>query len=137
MDTEIILGEVFVADQKNARVQVYDLAGEWQRSITFEGTDGQNCNWWTGVCEVPGMPPFTKVQALASDSLGRLHVLDNFAAAAHVFNPSDEAYVNSYGGYGTTDGLLRVPMDVSVSATDMAIVTAGDGDRFEIYTVPQ
>jgi hypothetical protein len=137
MDTEIILGEVFIADQENARVQVYDLAGEWQRSITFDGTDGLNCNWWTGICEVPGMPPFTKVQALASDSLGRLHVLDNFAAAAHIFTASDGAHVESYGGYGTTNGLLRVPMDVCVSATDMAIVTAGDGDRVEIYTVPQ
>ena len=28
-------------------------AGEWQRSITFGGTDGQNCNWFTGVCEIP------------------------------------------------------------------------------------
>ena len=137
MDAEIIQGELFVADQKNFRVQVFDLAGEWQRSITFEGTDGQNCNWFTGVCEVPGMPPFTRVQALASDSLGRLHVLDNFAAAAVILDPADGALISSYGGYGTTTGLLRVPMDVSVSATDMAIVTAGDGGRVEIFSVPQ
>ena len=137
MDAEIIQGEIFVADQKNLRVQVYDLAGEWQRSITFEGTEGQNCNWWTGVCEIPGMPPFTRVQALATDSLGRLHVLDNYGAAAVILDPADGSFINAYGGYGSASGQLQVPMDVSVSATDMAIVTAGDGDRIEFFTVPQ
>jgi hypothetical protein len=136
MDTEIIQGELFVADQKYFRVQVFDLNGEWQRSITFDGTPGQNCNW-RGVCEIPGMLAFTKVQALAKDSLGRLHVLDNFAASVIIFNPVDGEHINVYGDYGSTTGLLRVPMDVSVSATDMAIVTAGDGDRVEIFTVPQ
>jgi hypothetical protein len=137
MDAEIIQGEIFVADQKNLRVQVYDLAGDWQRSITFEGTEGQNCNWWTGVCEIPGMPAFTRVQALATDSLGRLHVLDNYAAAAVILDPADGSPINSYGGYGSGSGQLSVPMDVSVSATDMAIVTAGDGGRIEFFTVPQ
>jgi hypothetical protein len=54
-----------------------------------------------------------------------------------IFNPVDGEHINVYGDYGSTTGLLRVPMDVSVSATDMAIVTAGDGDRVEIFTVPQ
>jgi len=81
------------------------------------------------------MPPFTKVQALSSDSLGRLHVLDNFAAAVMIFNPADGAFVNSYGAYGDTAGLLRVPMDVKVLATDMAVVTSGDSDRIEIYAI--
>ena len=129
--------EVFVADQGNNRVQVFDLDGNWLRSLTFGGVEGQNCSWFTGVCEIPGMPPFTKVQALASDSFGRLHVLDNFAAAVHIFDPADGTYVESRGGYGSTAGLLRVPMDVVVSTSDMAIVTAGDGDRIEIYSVPQ
>jgi hypothetical protein len=64
-------------------------------------------------------------------------VLDNFAASVMIFAPDDGAFVNAYGGYGISAGLLRVPMDVKVLATDMAIVTAGDGDRFEVFTVPQ
>ena len=60
-----------------------------------------------------------------------------FAASAMIFDPADGSYINSYGGYGATPGLLRVPMDVSVSATNMATVTAGDGDRIEIFSVPQ
>ena len=137
MDTEILGSEVFVADQGHYRVQVYDLNGNWLRSITFEGTEGQNCNWFTGECEIPGMPPFTKVQALSTDSAGRLHVLDNFAASVIIFDPATGAGIDTYGGYGTTTGLLRVPMDVQISAADLAVVTAGDGGRIEVFTVPQ
>jgi len=136
MDTEIINAEIFVADQGGYRVQVFDINGDWLRSITFEGTEGQNCNWFTGVCEIPGMPPFTKLQALSRDSLGRLHVLDNFAASAMIFDPADGTFINAYGAYGIDPGQLRVPMDVAVLTNDMAIVTAGDGDRVEIFTTP-
>ena len=134
IDAEIIGQEIFVADQGHARVQVYSLNGEWLRSITFEGTPGQNCNWFTGVCEIPGMPPFTRLQALASDSLGRLHVLDSFAASVIIFDPADGSMVGAYGEYGTGAGQLRVPMDVSISGGDVAVVTTGDGDRIEIFT---
>ena len=137
MDTEIIGQEVFVADQKGDRVQVYELDGTWVRSLTFEGTDGVNCSWFTGVCEIPGMPPFTRLQALATDSLGNLHVLDNFAASVVILDPADGTMINAYGEYGTAPGQLRVPMDVQVSATDMAIVTTGDGSRIEFFAVPQ
>jgi DNA-binding beta-propeller fold protein YncE len=136
MDVEIIGQETFVADQGGYRVQVFDFNGNWDRSITFAGTEGEGCNWFTGVCEIPGMPPFTKVQALSKDSLGRLHVLDNFAAAVMVFDPSnDDEFLSAYGGYGDSAGLLRVPMDVTVLATDMAVVTSGDGDRIEMFAI--
>jgi hypothetical protein len=136
MDAEIIGGEIFVADQGNYRVQIFDLDGNHVDSITFDGVDGENCNWFTGVCEIPGVPPFTKVQALSRDSLGRLHVLDNFSAAVMIFDSADGAYVTNYGGYGLGAGQLRVPMDVAVSSSNMAILTAGDGSRVEVFAVP-
>jgi hypothetical protein len=64
-------------------------------------------------------------------------VLDNYGAAAVILDPADGSFINAYGGYGSASGQLQVPMDVSVSATDMAIVTAGDGGRIEFFTVPQ
>lgn len=136
MDAEVINEEILVADQGGDRVQVFDLNGNWLRSFTFDGVAGQNCNWFTGVCEIPGIPPFTKIQALSKDSLGRLHVLDNFAASVMIFDPVDGAYVDAYGGYGIDSGQLRVPMDVKILSTDMAIVTPGDGDRVEIFGTP-
>ena len=148
MDAEIVtrsgggvanIQEIFVADQDNKRIQVYDLAGNWLRNFTFDGTPGQNCNWMTGLCEIPGVPPFTRLQALDTDSQGRLHVLDSFAASVTIFDPADGAFLGSYGGYGTDGtgpGNLRLPMDVLVSATDIAIVTSGDGNRIEVFTNP-
>lgn len=144
MDTAIVtsiggganLEEVFVADRGNKRIQVYDLDGNWLRNFTFAGTAGQNCNWFTGVCEIPGMPPFTRLQALDIDSFGRLHILDSFAASVMMFDPADETILGSYGGFGTEPGTLRVPMDVLVSETNTAIVTSGDGRRIEVFTNP-
>jgi len=141
MDAEIIMStaaqEIFIADQGTYSIQVFGLDGTWRRSFGFGGTPGQNCNWFTGQCAIPGVPPFTRVQALSKDSQARLHVLDTFAASVMIFDPADGAFISSYGAYGTSPGQLRVPMDVSVSATDLAIVTAGDGGRIEIFGVPQ
>jgi DNA-binding beta-propeller fold protein YncE len=125
--------EVFVADQGNNRIQVYDTSGNWLRSITFEGTDGQNCNWFTGVCEIPGAPPFIRLQALHLDSTGRLHVLDKFSAAVVMLDPEDGTFLGTYGQYGEGTGNLSVPQDVVVSGANTAVVTAGDGDRIEIF----
>jgi len=144
IDTEIVGNmEIFVADRGNKRIQVYDLDGNWLRSLTFAGTEGQDCYYdfqtWSTVCNIPGAPSFTKVQALDIDSLGRLHVLDNYAASVTMFDPADGTFLGSYGGYGTDGsepGTLRVPMDVLISETNTAIVTTGDGDRVEVFTVP-
>jgi hypothetical protein len=139
VDAEIMAAgtgqELFVADQGNKRVQVYDLAGNWLRTITFEGTEGQNCNWFTGVCEIPGLPPFTRPQALASDGFGRLHVLDNFGAAGLMFDPADGSVIAGYGAYGEDAGSLRVPLDVVVTEAGVAVVIAGDGPRIELFDV--
>jgi hypothetical protein len=122
-DTEIMVGsggqtEIFVADQGNYCIQVFDGDGNWLRSLTFDGIAGQNCSWMTGICEVPGTPPFTRVKALS----------------VIVLDPTNSDYLTHYGGFGTTSGLLRVPMDVLVMPTDTAIVTPGDGERIEIFT---
>ncbi|MDH5633531.1 MAG: hypothetical protein OEZ10_11120 [Gammaproteobacteria bacterium] len=128
--------EIFVADQGNKRVQVYDLEGNWLRSITFAGTKGQRCSWFTGKCEIPGAPAFARLQSLDTDSFGRLHVLDNFRAAVIVFDVATGGFLNFYGEYGSGAGTLRVPMDVLISQMGTAIITTGDGNRVEVLTIP-
>ncbi len=122
--------EIFVADQGNYRIQVYDLEGNWLRRITFVGS---GCSSFSGVCKIPA---FTSLQALDTDSVGRLHVLDSFAASVMIFDPADGVFQGVYGGYDTAPGFLRVPMDVLISETDTAIVTAGDGGRIEVLVTP-
>ena len=128
--------EVFVADQGHDRIQVYASDGTWLRSITFEGTEGQNCNWFTGECEIPGAPPFNRLKAMDLDSVGRLHVLDSFAAAVIMFDPADGAFLGTYGQYGEEAGTLRVPMDVLAVDSGDSVVTSGDGARIELFTNP-
>ena len=136
VDAEIIGTNIFVADQGHARIQVYDLDGNWVRSITFEGTDGTNCSWFSGVCEIPGAPEFKRVQALETDDLGRLHVLDKLSATVHIFDPATGAYISSYGEYGDGPGQLSVPTDVMILPTNTATVNAGAGGRFEFFAIP-
>jgi len=136
-DVEILnMQEVLVADQGHDRIQVYDLGGTWLRSITFGGSEGQGCNWFTGVCEIPGALEFSRVMALDLDSLGRLHVLDSLGGAVVVLDPTDGAFIGAYGEYGTEAPFLPVPMDVSVSDAGEAIVTSGDGGRIESFDIP-
>ena len=87
------------------------------------------------MCEIPGSPPFTRLQALHLDTIGRLHVLDNFGAAVMMFDPEDGAFLGTYGQYGLDAGYLRVPLDLVVSGENTAIVTAGDGDRIESFDI--
>ena len=121
--------ELFVADKGNNRIQVYDLDGEWQRSINWEGS---GCSYWSGKCTVP---PFNGLQALDIDSLQRLHVLDRFGSVVFAFDANTGAYIDHYGSFGTAPGQLRQPADVLITQQDTAIVTAGDGDRIETFSV--
>jgi hypothetical protein len=131
IDAEVALStqEIFVADQGNNRVQVYDLQGKWIRSIYWNGS---GCSWFSGTCTVP---KFVGLQALDMDALGRLHVLDRFGSAVIVFDSLTDAQVGNYGSFGTEPGQLRLPTDVLSTQSTMAIVTSGDGDRIETFSV--
>jgi tripartite motif-containing protein 71 len=121
--------EIFIADQGNNRVQVYDLQGKWIRGFAFAG---EGCSWFTGVCTVPG---FMRLQALEIDGVGRLHVLDRFNGAVIVFDAMTDDQIGVYGSFGTEPGQLKLPTDVLSTQPSSAIVTAGDGDRIETFSV--
>jgi hypothetical protein len=131
IDAEVSLTtqEIFVADQGNNRVQVYDLQGKWLRSITWGGS---GCSWFSGVCAVP---KFMGLQALDIDAIGRLHVLDRFGGAVIVFDALTDDQIGVYGSFGTEPGQLKLPTDALSTQPGVAIVTAGDGDRIETFNV--
>lgn len=135
-DIEIFNGELFVADQGHTRVQVFGLDGTWIRNFGFSGVPGQNCHWWTKICEIPGVPAFKRIQSLEFDALGRLHVLDKLSAVAVIFDRTTGAYQNKYGEYGTEVGQLKVPTDIFINSANQAVVPAGDGSRLEFFSIP-
>ena len=115
--------EVFVADQGNERIQIFDMNGGILRHI-YPG----DCSM--GVCEPPRL---ANLQALDSDALGRLHALDNFETVVSILDPATGTYLGEYGEYGETPGYLWVPFGLVISDTGEAWVTSGINDRIEIY----
>jgi hypothetical protein len=133
--------ELFVADTGNLRVQVFDMDGNWKRTITFDGTPDSGCkyDWSTGayVCDVYGLPPFTRVKSLDFDSQGRLHVVDSFVASVTMFDPETGEFLGYYGEEGTGPGFLTVPRDMLITSAGNPVVIAGEGGRLEMYAPPQ
>lgn len=132
-DTEVItylageeeIQEVLVADQGNSRVQIYDHEGNYLRTIK-SGCGSFSCS----------PPEFRRIQALAVDSLGRLHVLDNFKAVVSIVDPATGKFIDAYGEYGEGTGFLRVPLDLIINDLDEAVINAGDKARIEVMTTP-
>lgn len=131
VDTEIItrsvdgypVQEVYIADQANERIQVFDTDGFLVDQI------------YPGECGMSGCEPplLANLQSLDADSLGRLHVLDNFEAVISILDPLSGDYLGEYGEYGEGPGYLRVPYDLVITATGHPIVTSGDGFRLVVY----
>ena len=153
VDTAIIEGEIFVADQVNKLIKVFDLHGNFLRTlqppnVVVVPEPDPNADYWWG-CGILSPSPgdicplepfsigsFNRLQALAVDSFGRLHSLDGFEARVSILNPLNGAFIDSYGAWGDGPDLLRVPMDVLVTDWDRGIVTDGDNNEIELFDVP-
>lgn len=116
--------DVYVADQGNKRIQIFDTEGNPLGQIS------------QGRCGMMGCRPpvLANLHSLDIDSLGRLHALDNFSATVSMFDPVSGAYLGAYGEYGEGPGFLEVPYGLVISDTGQSIVTSGDGRRIEIYS---
>ncbi len=131
VDTEIIeryvdgnrIKEVFVADQGNERIQIFDIYGSILRHI-YPG----ECRM--GRCEPPRL---ANLQALDTDLMGRLHALDNYEAVVSLLDPVSGSYLGEYGEYGEGPGFLWVPFGLVISDTGESIVSSGVNDRLEVY----
>ena len=136
VDTEIIarddggttVYDVFVADQANHRIQTFDTEGNHLETIA---SPADSCGYF-GECN---KPDFTRLQALGADSMGRLHVLDAFAAAVFVLDASTIEFLGAYGEYGEGPGLLKLPGDVFISGTNQSIITSGHGNGIEVLSI--
>ena len=115
--------EVFIADQGNERIQIYDTEGFHLGQIG------------PGDCGMGGCAPplLANLQALDVDSQGRLHALDNFEAVISILDPISGSYLGEYGEYGVGPGFLRVPYGLAIMDDNRPIVTSGEGDRIVIF----
>jgi len=130
-----LVDEIYVADQGNRRIQVYDLDDNHQRSIL--PPPPIDCIWFqklTGLCQDPA--PFIRIQGLYLDSQGRLHVVDMFSASVSLIDPVTHGFLGSYGRYGSEDGELKLPVDV-IEGRQFGefLVTDPGNNKIETYVV--
>ncbi len=132
VDTEVVsflqdgqmVQEVFVADQGNQRIQIYDTEGTHLGSI-----NRGRCSWFGG-CRPPVL---ANIQSLDLDPAGRLHVLDNFEATVTIHDTASGAYITSYGEYGEDHGFLKMPMGLVISDVGVSYLTSGADNWIEVY----
>jgi hypothetical protein len=122
-------GELYVADQGNYRVQVFDLDGNFLRSFGGQVTSGMMGYKWQG--------KFVKIQSLEIDYLGRVHACDSYTNRVQILNPDTGGYISSYGSAGSGPGELSLPLDIVITDSNDVVVANAENKRVEvIYTVP-
>ena len=131
-------GEVFVADQRNYDVKVFDLAGNFLRSFggQFSWT---NTGMGGGTAEPQWDPQgrFVTLQSLAVDWDDRVHVLDAYLHCIQILNPDTGLFLGSYGTQGAGPGQLNLPLDMAISPYGEVVVTNANNGRVDIvYTLP-
>lgn len=111
-------GELFVADQRHHRVQVFDLDGGFLRAFgSAAASAGDN---WRG--------RFVRLQSLDVDRAGRLHAADSYLHRVQILDAETGAYVDDYGALGDGPGRFRLPLDVLlVGAGEAWVADAGNG----------
>ena len=111
-------GELFVVDQNNDRVQVFDRAGNFRRLFSLGGTPGA---------------PSGRAQGLAGDASGRLYVADTFQGIVKVFDAPSGMGLGTLGGFGAMPGQLKAPGGVALDGLNRLFVTSADNQRLEVY----
>jgi sugar lactone lactonase YvrE len=120
--------EVFVADQTRSLVKVFDLQGNLLRSFGGEATQGFMNYSWQG--------KFARIQSLAVDSTGRLHVLDSRMAIVQILSAADGSYIDFYGAKGSAPGELDLPLDIDINQYGETAVSNTRNERVELLTAP-
>jgi DNA-binding beta-propeller fold protein YncE len=123
--------EVYVTDQVNGCVEIFDLSGNWLRQIgrSTYSTDGGETWIYTGTFSAPA--------GLAVDRLGRLYVADQYQNSVQVLD-SEGTALGFIGSYGTSVGQIKLPVDVAVrdvGCEQHLYVTSSENGSIEIFTL--
>jgi DNA-binding beta-propeller fold protein YncE len=119
--------ELFVADQANYQVKVFDLQGTLLRALGGKSTQTFKFSW---------KGKFVRLQSVAIDGAGRLHALDCQMGRVQILNATTGAYITYYGSHGTGPGQLSVPLDLALSQYGEAAVANTKNERIELLTPP-
>jgi hypothetical protein len=131
MDGDTPVHELYVTDQGNKRIQIYDLLGNYMAAIYGIPAD---CGMMG--CTYPEAGSFSRLRAIEVDTLGRLHLLDIFEAKVAIMHPDTGALLGSYGEFGMGSGFLRAPIDLLLTNENSALVTDARSAELEVFAIP-
>ena len=117
-------GELFIVDQLNFQVQVFDLQGNYLRCIG--GTDASSGSFFGR------SRPLNQPQGVWVDRAGRVLVSDAADGQIKVFDRNGNALAK-IGEFGVSPGGLRIPMDLVVDADNRLFVAAANNARLEVF----
>jgi len=112
-------GEVFVADQNNDRIQVFDRDGGFLRCFVRRG-------------RMSFRNKFGRVQGLTGDSAGRLYVADALQGEVRVFDANGVALA-TLGEFGEGPGQLQLPAGLAVDPNNRLLVACSGGGAVELF----
>ena len=110
-------GNVYVTSTLNARVDVFDPAGKYLKTIGSRGATF-------------GM--FDKPKGVALDSFGNIHVVDSGWSNVQIFNQKGEVLLY-YGGRGDYPGLMKNPTGITIDKDNKIYVADFLNYRVTVY----
>jgi DNA-binding beta-propeller fold protein YncE len=111
------LGNVYVTDTLNSRVQVFDTNGQFVRRF------GERGNSW-------GM--FDKPKGVATDTFGNVYVVDSGWSNVQIFNQKGQVLL-FFGGRGPIPGMLQNPSPIAIDGQNRIYVGDYLNHRVEVY----
>ena len=117
-------GEIYVVDQLNFQVQIFDLEGVYLRCIG--GTNASPGSFFGR------SRPLNQPQGVWVDGAGRVLVSDAADGQVKVFDRNGNALA-TIGEFGAQPGGLRIPMALVVDADNRLFVASANNARLEVF----
>ncbi len=115
--------ELFVVDQNNDRVQVFNSTGAFLRVFSLQTTADM---MMTNI--------YGRSQGITGDNAGRVYIADAFQCEVKVFD-TNGTYLSTIGSFGEWTGLLQSPVSVAMGTDQRLFVASLNNNRVEIYNI--
>ncbi len=111
-------GELYVGDKPSSLIHIYDLQGNFLRSIGTKESSGGGSLSWGSTTKL-----FNSLQSMAFDQHGRLHVLDSYMSLVMILDPVTGDVLGEYNTSPSGQG-SKLPMDIDINASGQVIMTS-------------